>query len=181
MHKYNNKQLTSYDLYIHSKDFLDVTSIALSPIPLLKFKQSECLIGYSFRAVLEAKNERKSLISFGLPETILGLLKERDIYNVEMIIKELQKWVNIIVAHATRELVIYDQTALELSRDECIAVSLIAACQLGQISSAKSCAYSLTGLGIGVEHVVTESINMARCFFSNGIQLQSNSSATVIA
>jgi len=64
-------------LNTYSENFLDVTSIALSQIPMPKFKQSECLIGYSFRAVREAKNKGKSLIAFGLPETITGFLKER--------------------------------------------------------------------------------------------------------
>ena len=130
---------------------------------------------------MEAKNKGQSLIDFDLSQTTIELLKEREVYNFAVILKTLQKWGDIIVAHATRELVIYDQTALGLSRDECIAVSLIAACQLGQTGQAKSCAYILTELGSSVDHIVVESFSMARCFLSHQIQLQTNSLATVIA
>ena len=57
MLEYNNRQHSSYDFYIYYQDCFDVISIVRPLIPLSRLKQSECLIGYSFRAVVEVENK----------------------------------------------------------------------------------------------------------------------------
>ena len=84
------------------------------------------------------------------------------------IMPELCVWVHAIHAAAAREIEIYPQACAGFCRDECLAISMIAACQCDNASSVRACAFALTGIGT-VDEVVETAGRFGRALHRSGI------------
>ena len=157
-----------------------IPNSAQSPFPLPARKQSELFVGFTFRAAMSAQFFGRPLFEHGLGAHVVELCIGKGIKERNPLINALQAWTDNVVAHSSREIITYQEGALGLSRDECLAVSLIAACQIGRTDVAKSCAFALLNHDTGIDNLVAVSVAMARTFFNNWIELHTDAIANVV-
>lgn len=84
------------------------------------------------------------------------------------IMPELCVWVHAIHAAAAREIEIYPPACAGFCRDECLAISMIAASQCDSSSSVRACAFALTGVGT-IDDVVETAGRFGRALHRSGI------------
>jgi hypothetical protein len=57
----------------------------------------------------------------------------------------LSEWIGAVRSSASREIIVAAQSCPSFCRDECMAVSLVAACQRDSCPAARACAFALLG------------------------------------
>ena len=72
---------------------------------------------------------------------------------------DLSCWVRAISSHTRRPLVTARSDCAAFCRDECVAVSMIAACQHNACPAMRACAYALIGCSM-----IDEVVEVAECF-----------------
>ena len=157
-----------------------IPNSAQSTFPLPARKQSELFVGFTFRVAMSAQFNGRPLFEHGLGAHVVELCIGKGIKERNPLINALQAWTDSVVAHSSREIITHQEGVLGLSRDECLAASLIAACQFGRTGAAKSSAYALLDHDIGVDNLVAVSVAMARTFFNNWIELHTDAIANVV-
>lgn len=75
-------------------------------------------------------------------------------------VTELSCWVRAISSHTQRALVTADADCAAFCRDECVAVSLIAACQHNVCPAMRACAFALLGCSM-IDEVVEVAESLA--------------------
>lgn len=95
---------------------------------------------------------------------------------------ELTSWVRIICANTCRKLEYYPMGCAGFCRDECTAISLIAACQHNACPALKACAFVLIGAD-HLEPVIEASESFADVLLAMDVNLNENSiiEATALA
>ena len=168
------------DLGAERRKRVGIPNSAQSPFPLPTNKQSELFVGVTFRAAMSSQYIGCPLFEHGLGTHVVELCSGKGIEERDPLINALQVWTDSVVAHSSREIITHQEGVLGLSRDECLAVSLIAACQFGRTDAAKSSAFALLDHDIGVDNLVAVSVAMARVFFNNWIELRTDAIANVV-
>ena len=151
-----------------------IPNSAQSTFPLPAHKQSELFVGYTFRVAMSAQFIGRPLFEHGLGAQVVELCLGKGIRERNPLINALQAWTDSVVAYSSRESITHPEGELGLSRDECLAVPLIAACQFGRTGAAKSTAFALLDHDIGVDNLVAVSVAMARVFFNNWLPVVSS-------
>ena len=93
---------------------------------------------------------------------------------------ELTGWAISICCHAEREINVCDYEHDDFSQDECIAVSMIAACQHNACPALEACTYALLGV-TSVEPVVKTSTRFAHVLDGAEIRLANMPIASGVA
>ena len=168
------------DLGAERRKRVGIPNSAQSPFPLPTNKQSELFVGVTFRAAMSSQYIGCPLFEHGLGTHVVELCSGKGIEERDPLINALQVWTDSVVAHSSREIIIYQEGALGLSLDECLAVTLIVACQFGRAGAAKSCAFAMIDHGDGVDDLVAASVAMARIFFNNSIEFHTDAIANVV-
>lgn len=99
---------------------------------------------------------------------------------VKPVAAELTSWVRIIHANTARKLEYCPMGCSGFCRDECTAISLIAACQHNACPALKACAFVLIGTD-HVEPVIEASESFANLLMTMDVNLKENSILTATA
>ena len=89
-------------------------------------------------------------------------------------------WVHTIHSMATREIEIYPQCSTGFCRDECLAISMIAACQRDAAPAVRACAFALTGVG-AINRIVETAGELGQALGRCGIVFGEASIAQAVA
>lgn len=85
-------------------------------------------------------------------------------------VTELASWVREVRQCARRPIVTYPTGCAGFCRDECIAISVIAACQQGDCPALRACAYALIG-SCHIDKMLEEATGFAHLLLENGQRL----------
>ena len=85
-------------------------------------------------------------------------------------VTELSSWVRALRQTTARRIEIYPAGCARFCRDECIAISVIAACQQEGCPALRACAQALTGTD-AIEPMLTEARAYAGCLLDAGQRL----------
>lgn len=96
--------------------------------------------------------------------------KELGPEKAKIAVTELTGWARSICCHAEREINVCEYGHDDFSQDECIAVSMIAACQHNACPALEACTYALLGAS-SVDPVVNSTNRFAHALDSASIRL----------
>ena len=115
---------------------------AVMPAGQLPAESPEYLVGFGFRCWLtgyETGDLGHWELAWRRFSTVLGA------GNAKPALAGLSHWVRSVRVSAQRPIAVGPATAAGFCRDECMAISLIAACQSGACPAARACAFALLG------------------------------------
>lgn len=141
-----------------------------------KFNVAENLVGIGFRSWMSGYQTRNFTC---WQDGWNHFARELGIEQAKISITDLACWVRSIHAGATRNIEIYPASCEGFCRDECMAISMVAACQNNACPAMKACAFALIG-----DAAITEVVDTAERFADTlghcGVILGENSIANAM-
>lgn len=107
-------------------------------------------------------------------------VKELGVEQAKSSITELACWVRSVQASAAREIEVYPDSCVGFCQDECMAISMVAACQNNACPALRACAFALIGDG-AIDEVVDSAERFAGTLGACGVILHPESVANAVA
>ncbi|HFB2048771.1 MAG TPA: hypothetical protein TECP_01134 [Hyphomicrobiaceae bacterium MAG_BT-2024] len=98
--------------------------------------------------------------------------------HAKLAVSDLSSWIRTIKHTTCRSIIILPTECHHFCKDECLAISIIAACQHNQCPALHSCAHALLG-SFEVDVMLNEASGFAKLLAENGQYLKLSSSCNV--
>ena len=147
------------------------------PAALAAAKRPERVVGLGFRCWMTAYKSRDASCC---QRALDSYATEIGADAAKAITPTLCGWVHTIHSIAAREIEIYPQSSAGFCRDECLAISMIAACQRNAAPAVRACAFALTAVG-SIYDIVESASELGQALGRSGIVFGEASIALAVA